>query len=120
MRRAARWALHQGSAADDEHEGDVDDEMRRNLACGRALRLELVTILLADGQGTGATEAIEVIEVIEVIEAAPPEQRALGRFRWAEARAAVLAGRLDRAGSIIHGGIVVADLREGELALEDL
>ncbi len=76
-----------------------------------------MTTLLADGQGTGATEAIEVIEVIE---AAPPEQRALGRLRWAEARAAVLAGRLDRAGSIIHGGIVVADLREGELALEDL
>jgi len=81
------------------------------------LRLELVTILLADGHGTGATDAIEVIEVIE---AAPPEQRALGRFRWAEARAAVLAGRLDRAGSIIDGGIVVADLREGELALDDL
>lgn len=52
MRRAARWALHQGSAADDEHEGDVDDEMRRNLAYGRAS--SVLPYLLQDGYGRAA------------------------------------------------------------------
>jgi len=75
------------------------------------LRLELVSTLLAQGNGTAA---------LEVLEAAAPGQRRLGRFRWAEARASVLADQLDRAGAIITGGIVVADLREGELALDEL
>jgi len=101
------------AAATGDRAGAVRDyrravDLRPDLA---PLRLELLTALLAEGDGTAA---------LEVIEAAPPAHRRLGRFRWAEARAAVLTGALERAGSVITGGIVVADLREGELALDEL
>jgi hypothetical protein len=101
------------AAATDDRPGAVT-AYRRALALRpdlAPLRLELVTTLLADRNGAGA---------LEVIEAAPPEHRALGRFRWAEAKAALLTGQLDRAGSIIAGGIVVPDVREGEVALDEL
>ncbi len=76
-----------------------------------ALRLELVELLLADGRGD---------EAQDVLDAADEHTRSLGRFRYAAARAALLAEDLDRAAQIIESGLVVPDLREGELALDEL
>lgn len=73
---------------------------------------ELLDALLAVCDGTGT---------LAVIDAAPPEQRALGRFRLAEVRAALLTGDLDRAGRVLeHGTVVPPDVREGETALHEV
>jgi hypothetical protein len=73
---------------------------------------ELLDALLAAGDGTAALAAID---------AAPPEQRALGRFRLAEVRAALLTGDLDRAGRVLeHGAVVPPDVREGDAALHEV
>jgi tetratricopeptide (TPR) repeat protein len=99
-------------------DGDLPSAIHRYL---RALALqpdlaplagELLDALLAAGDGTRA---------LAVIGAAPPEQRALGRFRLAEVRAALLTGDLDRAGRVLeHGTVVPADVREGETALHEV
>jgi hypothetical protein len=75
------------------------------------LTRELIDTLLAAGEGGQA---------LAVIEAAPAEQRALGRFRLAEIRAALLTGDLDRAGRIFQDGVVLPDVREGEPMLHDV
>jgi hypothetical protein len=76
------------------------------------LASELLDALLAAGDGTGT---------LAVIDTAPPEQRALGRFRLAEVRAALLTGDLDRAGRVLEQGTVVPpDVREGETALHEV
>lgn len=59
--------------------------------------------------------------VLGVIDTAPPILRNLGRIRVWEAKAAVVAGDLDRAATIIADPTLeVADLREGEELLEDV
>jgi hypothetical protein len=75
------------------------------------LTRELVEALLTAGHGAQA---------LEVIGAAPAEQHGLGRFRLAEIRAALLTGDLDRAGRILADGVVLPDVREGELALHEV
>ena len=82
--------------------------LREDLA---PLRRELVDALLAAGDGAQA---------LAVIDAAPAEQRALGRLRLAEIRAALLTGDLDRAGRILEEGVVLPDVREGEPALHEV
>jgi tetratricopeptide (TPR) repeat protein len=77
-----------------------------------ALAGELLDTLLAAGDGAGA---------LAVIDAAPPEHRALGRFRLAEVRAALLTGDVDRAGRVLeHGAVVPPDVREGETVLHEV
>jgi len=75
------------------------------------LTLELVDALLAAGDGRAALAAID---------AAPADHRVLGRFRLAEAHAALLTGDLDRAGRILGHGVVLPDVQEGESALHEL
>ena len=75
------------------------------------LRLELVDVLLAAGDGEQA---------LAVIGSAPAEQRGLGRLRLAEVRAALQTGDLDRAGRILGEGVVLPDVREGEPALHEV
>ncbi len=74
-------------------------------------RRELLHALLAAGDGGDA---------LAVIEAAPAEHRALGRFRLAEIRAALLIGDLDRAGRALEPGVLPPDVREGETALHEV
>jgi hypothetical protein len=74
------------------------------------LRLEAVEALIA---------ANRFPEAVALAQAAP-ESSFAGRFRFLEARAAVLAGDIRRAESILEGGLEVADLREGEGSLSDL
>jgi len=75
------------------------------------LTLELVGALTAAGDGQAALAALG---------AAPADHRGLGRFRLAEARAALLIGDLDRAGRVLEDGFVLPDVREGESALHEL
>jgi tetratricopeptide (TPR) repeat protein len=74
------------------------------------LRLEAVEALIA---------ASRFPEAVALAQAAP-ESSFAGRFRFLEARAAMLAGDLGRAESILDGDLEVADLREGEASLSDL
>jgi tetratricopeptide (TPR) repeat protein len=74
------------------------------------LRVEAIEALIA---------ADRLVEAIALAQTAPPSSFA-GRFRFLEARAAVLHGDVGRAESILAGGLEVADLREGEVSLSDL
>ena len=82
--------------------------LREDLA---PLRLELIEVLLAAGDGE---------EALAAITAAPAAHRSLGRFRLAEARAAVQTGDLDRAGGVLAEGLVLPDVREGDSALHEV
>ncbi|WP_033216191.1 DUF5107 domain-containing protein [Kitasatospora phosalacinea] len=59
-------------------------------------------------------------EALAHLEALPAAQRALGRVRLAEARAALDAGDAERCGRLLDEGIEVADIREGEGSLHEL
>jgi hypothetical protein len=74
------------------------------------LRVEAIEALIA---------ADRVPEAIALARTAPPSSFA-GRFRFLEARAAVLHGDVGRAKAILAGGLEIADLREGEVSLSDL
>ena len=74
------------------------------------LRVEAIEALIA---------ADRLAEAIALAQTAPPSSFA-GRFRFLEARAAVLHGDHGRAESILAGGLEIADLREGEVSLSDL
>jgi hypothetical protein len=74
------------------------------------LRVEAIEALIA---------ADRLPEAIALAQTAPPSSFA-GRFRFLEARAAVLHGDVGRAESILAGGLEIADLREGEVSLPDL
>ena len=74
------------------------------------LRVEAIEALIA---------ADRLAEAIALAQTAPPSSFA-GRFRFLEARAAMLHGDNGRAESILAGGLEIADLREGEVSLSDL
>ena len=74
------------------------------------LRVEAIEALIA---------ADRLPEAIALSQTAPPSSFA-GRFRFLEARTAVLHGDNGRAESILAGGLEIADLREGEVSLSDL
>jgi hypothetical protein len=84
----------------------------RALAPGLAsLVVEHLTLLLSAGRAT---------EVLREVDALGPELRAEPRVRLLEARAAVAAGEVRRAGDLLEPGLVVPQLREGARMLEDL
>jgi hypothetical protein len=74
------------------------------------LRVEAIEALIA---------ADRLPEAISLAQTAPPSSFA-GRFRFLEARAAVLHGDVGGAESILAGDLEIADLREGEVSLSDL
>lgn len=65
-------------------------------------------------------EAGEPADALTFIDRLVLDLRRHGRIRLLECRAALDAGRLERAARIVDTGIVVEDLREGEDALDDL
>lgn len=77
----------------------------------RPLIIEALDVLL---------EAEEPEEALALIDSLNDEDRAVGRIRMIEARAAITAGDLDRAGRILGEPLVVADLQEGEDSLSSL
>ncbi|MCX5208073.1 DUF5107 domain-containing protein [Kitasatospora sp. NBC_00240] len=99
------------------HSGDLDEAAR---AYREALRLApalLPLVLESAGVLLRAGHPREVLERLEALDAA---QRATGRVRWTEARAALQAGDVERCGRLLHEGIEVADIREGEGSLHEL
>jgi hypothetical protein len=76
-----------------------------------ALIVEAVQVLIEAGFATRA---------LEVIDASPAGVREHGRVRLLEARAALRAGDLARAGAVLESGLEVPDLREGEDSLAEL
>ena len=78
----------------------------------RALTIELLDALLAAEQPAAA---------LAVIDGLGTDDRRHGRVRLLELRAAIAAGRLGRAGTILFDEeLVVDDLREGDDALHSL
>ncbi|OFE16235.1 hypothetical protein BA895_20095 [Humibacillus sp. DSM 29435] len=73
-----------------------------------ALTLELLEVLL---------EADEPAAALAVVADTAEPQRAHGRLRFAEARAALATGDLSRVSAIIESGLEIADIREGETSL---
>ena len=94
--------------------GDLDLALTHYRAAGRLrpdllpLTLELLEALLDAGEPT---------EALAVIAAAPETQQAHGRLRFAEARAALAVGDLDRVSATLESGLEIADIREGETSL---
>lgn len=65
-------------------------------------------------------EADEPEEALALIDSLDDVDRAVGRIRMLEVRAALDHGDLDRAGRLLDGPLVVADLQEGEDSLSSL
>ena len=59
-------------------------------------------------------------EALGLVDALPAAVREHGRIRLGEATAALATGDTGRAAALLHAGIEVADLREGEVSLDAL
>lgn len=77
----------------------------------RPLIIETLNVLL---------EAGEAEESLTLIDSLNDDDRAVGRIRMLEVRAALASGDLDRAGRLFDGPLVVDDLQEGEDSLSSL
>lgn len=110
------WALRNLAAAD-LLAGRAAEAAERLLAAHRLLpsvlplTIETLAALIQAGRAPAALGLIDELD---------EGRRAVGRVRLLHARAALAAGDLDRAGTIIERGIVVPDLREAEKALDTL
>lgn len=80
-------------------------------AAQRALVVEGATVLLEAGDTAGA---------LRVIDRADSDVRGIGRVRFLRASALHRLGRDDEAGQMLHEGIEVANLREGDETVSDL
>ncbi|MEV6008393.1 DUF5107 domain-containing protein [Streptomyces sp. NPDC051976] len=107
-RNLARLAEHEGDLAG---AADAYEEAARLAPGLLPLTLERTRLLL---------RADRAEEVIALIDALPPAQRAHGRVRWTEARAALDSGDPDRCGRLLQDGIELPDIREGENTLSEL
>ncbi len=76
----------------------------------RAITIELLRLLVA----------VDPARALALVDELPSEQRAHGRIRLLECRAAVAAGHVTRAEALLDSGLVVDDLREGEDSLAQL
>ncbi|MFF1867874.1 DUF5107 domain-containing protein [Streptomyces sp. CB03911] len=99
------------------HTGDLDEAARAYRAALRLAPALLPLVLESAGVLLRAGHPQEALEHLEALDAA---QRATGRVRWTEARAALDAGDVERCGRLLHEGIEVADIREGEGSLHEL
>ena len=75
---------------------------------------------LAAEAGEALLAADRPADALALIDSAPAEVREHGRIRLLTVRAALAAGTPDRAREILAAGLEVADLREGETALNAL
>ena len=111
--RANPWALRNLSELN-----TVDGDGRPGLVAAHELMpgnwqltAETLRALLAVGR---AKQALDLVDALD------DAQRAHGRIRLYECRAALGAGEVDRAGRILAGGLEIVDLREGEESLDAL
>ena len=114
--RVTPWALRNlavavGAAGDRDGAADRYRQAHALAPGERALVVEAAGALVDAGRAA---------EALALLDTAPADVRRHGRVRLVELRAAVAAGDLDRAGSVLDSGLVVDDLREGEDSLADL
>ncbi|RJL30094.1 DUF5107 domain-containing protein [Bailinhaonella thermotolerans] len=113
--RRTPWALRclaeASRLAGDGPRADLLTEAHALLPGVWQLTSETLRALLSEGR---AEEALALVDALD------PAQRALGRIRLLEARAAVAAGDVARAGALLDEGIEVDNLREGEDSLDEL
>lgn len=105
------WALRNLAVAEPDTAVDRLRKAHAMVPGMRALAVEAIQAMLAAGKPA---------EALTFIDRLLPALRAQGRIRLLECRAALDAGRLDRAARLVDTGIVVDDLREGEDSLEEL
>jgi tetratricopeptide (TPR) repeat protein len=108
------WALRNLAVCDENADSAASSLLRAGEMLPtplRALTVETLQALLA---------ADRPAEALALVDGLPPDLRADGRIQMLECKAAIAVGCLDRAGRLIEAGIVVADLREGEDALDQL
>ncbi|MEU7004937.1 DUF5107 domain-containing protein [Nonomuraea sp. NPDC046570] len=115
-RRRTPWALRNLAELDrlaQQHDSAADRLAEAHaLAPGVwQLTAETLSALLLAGR---SGEALAVLDSLDA------EQRAVGRIRLLECRAALAAGDRERAGRLLDGELEVPDLREGEDALHEL
>lgn len=70
--------------------------------------------------GRQLLEAGRPADALELVGSLGVAQRSDGRIRYAEARASLTTGDLDRCGELLEAGIEIADLKEGEESLDGL
>ncbi|MGV9264205.1 DUF5107 domain-containing protein [Kitasatospora sp. NPDC003701] len=114
--RPTAWAWRSLAVLADR-DGELTEAAR---AYREALRLEPGLLPLVLEAAGALLRAGAPQEVLSLLAALPEEQRALGRVRWAEARAALDSGDTERCGRILREGIELADVREGEGSLHEL
>jgi hypothetical protein len=117
LARAENGWAHRNLAALHAHRGDAREaaaEYRRARALLPhvvQLTIEALRHLVDSVDGAGALTLIDGLD---------DAQRANGRVRFAEARAALETGDLDRVGRLLEVGIEIADVKEGEVSLDTL
>lgn len=114
--RPTAWAWR-NLAALAERGGDLTEAAR---AYREALRLEPALLPLVLESAGALLRAGEPRETLALLATLPEAQRLLGRVRWAEARAALDSGDVERCGRLLQEGIELADVREGEGSLHEL
>jgi hypothetical protein len=89
---------------------DLLDRAHATLPGQPAIAIEFLQILIT----------VDPARALAVVDEMPSAQRAHGRFRLLECRAAIAAGQLSRAAALLDSGMVIDDLREGEDSLAEL
>ncbi|MFD9065983.1 DUF5107 domain-containing protein [Kitasatospora purpeofusca] len=114
--RPTAWAWRNLAVLADRT-GDLAEAAR---AYREALRLEPALLPLALEAAGVLLRAGAPQDVLSLLADLPPAHRSLGRVRWAEARAALDSGDVERCGRLLDEGIELADVREGEGTLHEL
>ncbi|MFF4343026.1 DUF5107 domain-containing protein [Kitasatospora sp. NPDC001540] len=114
--RPTAWAWR-NLAALAARTGDLTEAAR---AYREALRLAPGLVPLVLESACLLIRAGAAAEALALLTALPAADRALGRVRWAEARAALDSGDPERCGRLLREGIELADVREGESSLHEL
>jgi len=110
------WALRNLAVVDVEA-GDLE-AAKQNYR--RALELAPHVLPLAAEAVNALLDAGQAAEALALIESLPRAFRPEGRIQLAEARAGLSVGDLPRVGDLLASSIDVADIREGETALDEL
>ncbi|WP_214322869.1 DUF5107 domain-containing protein [Nonomuraea sediminis] len=109
--RETPWSLRNLAHLDRDRAPDLLARAHRLLPGYRQLTAETLAALISAGR---AAEALRLVDELD------PAQRANGRIRYYECRAAVEAGEIGRAAGLLAEGIEIDDLREGEDSLDTL
>jgi Flp pilus assembly protein TadD len=108
LRNLGRWQIRHG---DKEQGLSMLEQAARMLPDQRATAIECGNFLIKEKQYD---------RWLALLSQLGEGVRADGRLRMLEAQALIESGKLDQGEAILLGGIVVADIREGEVSLSEL